>query len=141
MSFLCVPVLAYFTYTPFVLTVMEESVLSGSSVSQQQQRDILILRIKGSVDLSLVISLENAVLGAIRLGKRKAVIDLRDVGSADPILVSSLTRIQDAMFAAGGSLRFANAPLSLGQELLVSGFRQKLSIFDTVEDVLRTFSV
>jgi len=112
---------------------------SEGRIVQQKQHGTLILRIKGTTDLSLVISLENSVLGVIRLGQRKIVIDLRDVASTDPVFVSSLIRMQEAMTASGGGLRFANAPLGMAQALAVSGLRQRFSIFDTVEDVLRTF--
>jgi len=114
-------------------------VAPDEEIVQQQQDGILILRIKGAT-ISVVIALENTVLAAIRLGQRKVVIDLRDIGSIDPIFTSSLIKLYDTMSAAGGVLRFANTPLALSHALLFSGLQQRYSIFDTVEDVLRSFT-
>ncbi len=104
----------------------------GLNLSTRTAGGITIAELDGELDIACAPALRDQLLGLLRRGSSRLVIDLSKVSYCDAsglaVLVSTTRRAR----LLGGSLRLAAVSPQIEKELDVTGLRRHLSVFPTV---------
>jgi len=133
--------LACVRFTEVHNALVEKIIRGENDCIREIRADVLVLRLNSTTDfLAAIGDASLLILTELLSGRKKILLDLCNVRRDDQVNVDSLVDISEAVADAGGVLRFANAPLEFAQAFRAS-LRYDFSMFDSVEEALRAFSV
>jgi anti-anti-sigma factor len=107
--------------------------------SVEQRGDVIIVHIAGSVDGLTAEDLQHVFGGEVEAGHHNLVADFGEVDYTSSaglrVLLATLKRAR----SSDGDLRLAAPRPEVRKVLDLSGFTGILSVFDTVDDAVRSF--
>lgn len=110
---------------------------SGVFVASRADRDGCVVAVlRGELDIASAPALRDELLGLLRPGAGRLVIDLSAVGYADASGIAVLVGTGRRAELLGGWLRLAAPAPAVARVLSVTGFHQHLDIFPTVEEAI-----
>ncbi len=105
----------------------------------RQDGKVTVIELSGEIDVSCAPQLKDLLQGLIDEGKNQLLIDLTEVPFMDStglgIFVNAFKRSQQA----GGSIKFASPQESLRKVFSLTQTDKVFSIFDSVDEGLRSF--
>jgi anti-anti-sigma factor len=105
-------------------------------ISRAERGACLIAVLRGGLDNASAPALREALLGLLRPGASRLIVDLSAVGSADASGVAALIGTGRRARLLGGWLRLASPPPEVTRVLSVTGLNQHLATFATVEEAI-----
>src|SRR6266516_5912755 len=105
----------------------------GLALSAPTAGGITIAELSGELDLACAPALREQLLGLLRPGSSRLVIDLSKVGHCDATGLAVLIGTDRHARLLGGFLRLAAVSPQVDQGLHITGLRQHLGVFATVQ--------
>jgi anti-anti-sigma factor len=105
----------------------------GLALSVQTAGGITIAELSGELDIACAPALREQLLGLLRPGASRLVIDLSKVSYCDARGLAVLIGTGRRARLLGGFLRLAAVSPQVGQMLHITGLRQHLGVFPTVQ--------
>lgn len=105
----------------------------GLSVSLRSERGCVIAALSGELDITCVPALREQLLGLLRPGTGRLVIDLSRVSYADASGLAVLVGTGRRAGLLGGFLRLAAPAPAVARVLRVTGLHRQLDVFATVQ--------
>jgi anti-sigma B factor antagonist len=104
----------------------------GLTVSARTASGTTLAELRGSLDITCAPALRDQLLGLLRRGSSRLVIDLSNVSYCDASGLAVLVSTGRRARLLGGSLRLAAVSPQVEHELHVTGLRPHFSVFPTV---------
>jgi anti-sigma B factor antagonist len=105
----------------------------GLSISSRSERGCVIAALSGELDITCAPALREQLLGLLRPGTGRLVIDLSRVSYADASGLAVLVGTGRRAGLLGGFLRLAAPAPPVANVLRVTGLRRQLDVFPTVQ--------
>ena len=105
----------------------------GLSISSRSERGCVIAALSGELDITCAPALREQLLGLLRPGTGRLVIDLSRVSYADASGLAVLVGTGRRAGLLGGFLRLAAPAPAVANVLRVTGLRRQLDVFPTVQ--------
>lgn len=105
----------------------------GLSISSRSERGCVIAALSGELDITCVPALREQLLGLLRPGTGRLVIDLSGVSYADASGLAVLVGTGRRAGLLGGFLRLAAPAPAVAKVLRVTGLHRQLDVFATVQ--------
>jgi len=98
------------------------------SIEQRSDGDMIVLELRGELDIATAASLPQALGAVARDGARMLVVDLRGVTVLDSVGVRSLLHTRRWMFNRGGAACFVCDDGPAGRTIELMGLRDALGV-------------
>ena len=105
----------------------------GLDLSAQSSGGITIAELTGELDIASAAALREQLLGLLRPGSSRLVIDLSKVSFCDATGLAVLVSTARRAWLLGGFLRLAAVSPQVGQVLKITGLHRHLANFPTVQ--------
>jgi anti-anti-sigma factor len=98
------------------------------SIEQRRDGEIIVLELRGELDIATAASLPQALGAVARDGARRLLVDLREVTVLDSVGVRSLLHTRRWMFNRDGEARFVCDGGPAGRTIELMGLRDALGV-------------
>jgi len=106
-------------------------------INEEVQDEVLIVAVRGELDLYTAPDLRSLLLGAINDGRAAIVLDLRDTTFLDSTALGVIIAAMKALRARSGRLVLVNDRTSITKTLAITGLDHLLTVEAQLEDAVR----
>jgi len=110
---------------------------TGLDIRETIEDDVLIVAVRGELDLYTAPDLRSLLLGAIQAGRSAVVLDLRDTTFLDSTALGVIIAAMKALRIRSGRLVLVNDRTSITKTLAITGLDHLLAVEAVLEDAVR----
>ena len=110
---------------------------TGLDIRETIEDDVLIVAVRGELDLYPAPDLRSLLLGAIQAGRSAVVLDLRDTTFLDSTALGVIIAAMKALRIRSGRLVLVNDRTSITKTLAITGLDHLLAVEAGLEDAVR----
>jgi anti-sigma B factor antagonist len=103
-------------------------------IKREDGPDLLLFKLRGSLDLATSPTVRAALMDATKKGKRDLIVDLTQLEFLDSTGLGALIGAHRRMSEHGGSLRLIIAEGAISRLLNITGLVRVFSVYHSVED-------
>lgn len=110
---------------------------SGLEIRDSVEDEVLIVAVRGELDLYTAPDLRSLLLGAIQDGRTAVVLDLRETTFLDSTALGVIIAAMKALRVRSGRLVLVNDRTSITKTLAITGLDHLLSVESVLDDAVR----
>ncbi len=110
---------------------------TGLEIHQTIEDEVLIVAVRGELDLYTAPDLRSLLLGAIQEGRSAVVLDLRETTFLDSTALGVIIAAMKALRIRSGRLVLVNDRTSIAKTLAITGLDHLLAVEAAREDAVR----
>jgi anti-sigma B factor antagonist len=120
-------------------SIMEDKNISVTVKPFPSIRDLKIITIKGTIDISTSKRIDKTILSVIEKGDSHIIIDLSQLDYLSSIGMMSLTNYVLRARAKMRMVKFIKPTKPIYDTMSVFGFTKRFDMYDNLEDAINTF--
>ena len=110
---------------------------TGLDIQETIQDEVLIVSVRGELDLYTAPDLRSLLLGAIQDGRGAVVLDLRETTFLDSTALGVIIAAMKALRVRSGRLVLVSDRTSIAKTLAITGLDHLLPVESALEDAVR----
>ena len=110
---------------------------TGLDIQHRVEDEVLIVAVRGELDLYTAPDLRSLLLGAINDGRSAVVLDLRETTFLDSTALGVIIAAMKALRIRSGRLVLVNDRTSITKTLAITGLDHLLAVESSLEDAVR----
>ena len=110
---------------------------TGLDIRETIEGEVLIVAVRGELDLYTAPDLRSLLLGAIQNGRGAVVLDLRETTFLDSTALGVIIAAMKALRIRSGRLVLVNDRTSITKTLAITGLDHLLTVESALEDAVR----
>jgi len=110
---------------------------TGLEIRETIEDEVLIVAVRGELDLYTAPDLRSLLLEAIQAGRASVVLDLRETTFLDSTALGVIIAAMKALRIRSGRLVLVNDRTSISKTLAITGLDHLLSVESVLEDAVR----
>lgn len=110
---------------------------TGLDITETMEGEVLIVAVRGELDLYTAPDLRSLLLGVIQDGRNAVVLDLRETTFLDSTALGVIIAAMKALRIRSGRLVLVNDRTSITKTLAITGLDHLLAVEAVLEDAVR----